>query len=135
MSSGQPRVEWGHKPELNQVSSTSGSCSSLAEPQAAQLVGSSTVTVKWSQSPQYQTGIRCPHHSWRLIHQSRMFSSQLRYTRVNRSGTTRISPPATAACARPAMLSVSSCLPKFTNHWRLINGSTTEAHLWQWPTE
>ncbi|MBA7650609.1 Valine--tRNA ligase [subsurface metagenome] len=31
-------------------------------------------TVSWLQSWQYHTGMRCPHHNWRLMHQSRMFS-------------------------------------------------------------
>ena len=34
----------------------------------------------------YQTGMRCPHQSWREMHQSRMFSIQLRYERSKRSG-------------------------------------------------
>ena len=77
MSSGQPRVECGHSAELNQVSSTSGSLVSDEEPHSEHASGSVWSTVIPSQSPQYQTGIRCPHQSWRLMHQSRMFSIQL----------------------------------------------------------
>jgi hypothetical protein len=44
VSSGQPKVDNGHSAEENQVSSTSGSCSTGA-PQAAHLVTSSMDTV------------------------------------------------------------------------------------------
>ena len=46
-------------------------------PCIGQLSGSSTATITSPQSSQYQTGMRCPHHSWREMHQSRMFSIQL----------------------------------------------------------
>ncbi len=67
----------GQSQLLNQVSSTSGSCSS-SPPHDGHSVGSSRDTTISPHSPerQYQTGIRWPHHSWRLMHQSRMFSSQ-----------------------------------------------------------
>ena len=65
-------------PEENQVSSTSGSCST-GPPQAGQAASdSSTVTIVSPHCWQYQTGMRCPHQSWREMHQSWMFSSQLR---------------------------------------------------------
>ncbi len=62
----------GHSHDENQVSSTSSSC---RQPSPA---GRSTETA--ISSPRYQTGMRCPHHSCREMHQSRMFSSQFRYT-------------------------------------------------------
>ena len=34
----------------------------------------------------YQAGMRCPHHSWRLMHQSLMFSIQWRYRFLNLAG-------------------------------------------------
>ena len=87
MSSGQPSVLNGQSHELNQVSSTSGSCSILEPPQCAQAAGSSRLTVISPQSAQYQTGMRWPHQSWREMFQSRMFSSQSVYVLVKRSGT------------------------------------------------
>ena len=134
-SSGQPSVEWGHSPELNQVSSTSLSCRRFCDRQLPHSSGSSTAAVWWPQSSQYHTGMRCPHHSWRLMHQSRMFSSQLRYTRVKRSGTSLIRPSTTAAWALPAMESGCSWDPTLTNHCWVNSGSTTELHRWQRPTE
>ena len=44
----------------------------------------------------HQTGMRWPHHSCRLMHQSRMFSSQALYVALNRSGSILIAPLATA---------------------------------------
>ncbi len=67
----------GHSADENQVSSTSGSRSSAAEPQVAQAAGSSSSTVSWP-SGQYQTGIWCPHQSWRETHHGRMWSIQLK---------------------------------------------------------
>ena len=68
MSSGQPSVENGQRPELNQVSKMSGSCCSSAagRPHTSQALGpaASAETVTWP-SGQYQAGIRWPHHSWR----------------------------------------------------------------------
>ena len=77
VASGQPRVEWVHRPELNHVSRTSGSCLRPPESQPVQDSGSSTATMTTSQPSQYQAGMRWPHQSWRLTHQSRMFSIQL----------------------------------------------------------
>ena len=56
MSSGQPSVENGHRPELNQVSSTSVSCSSSVEWQCGQTAGVSRATVILSQLRQCQAG-------------------------------------------------------------------------------
>ncbi len=47
------------------------------EPHFSQRSGSVLATVVWRQSAQCQAGMRCPHHNCRLMHQSRMFSSQL----------------------------------------------------------
>src|ERR1043166_6740463 len=69
--SGQPRVEKGQRPLLNQVSSTSVSWRSLAEPHCGHVLGSSRATVMCLFS-QYQAGTRWPHQSWCEMHQSRM---------------------------------------------------------------
>jgi len=69
---GQPRVEKGQSPELNQVSSTSVSCVSCPDPQRGQVVGASRATMASLHSPQYHAGTRWPHQSWREMHQSRM---------------------------------------------------------------
>ena len=45
VSLGQPMVENGHRPELNQVSRTSGSCSSWLLPQVAQALNLSRADV------------------------------------------------------------------------------------------
>ena len=65
-------VEKGHRPEENQVSSTSSSWRSSPFPQVAHCAGAWRATVTWP-SGQYQAGIWCPHQSWRLMHQSWMF--------------------------------------------------------------
>src|SRR5208337_930592 len=76
--SGQPNVVKGNRPEENQVSSTSVSCSSFAEPHFGHLAGVSRATITSSQSPQCHTGIRCPHHSCREIVQSWMLYIQFK---------------------------------------------------------
>ena len=77
VSSGQPRVANGHSAELNQVSSTSVSCSqragSMPRSRAARAASSSDSATISSPAAQYQTGIRWPHQSWREMHQGRMF--------------------------------------------------------------
>ena len=53
----------------------------LESPRAAhfvQLVGSSTATITCWQLPQVKAGMRWPHQSWREMHQSWMFSIQLK---------------------------------------------------------
>ena len=75
--SGHPRVEKGHSAEENQVSRVSSSCFRAVQPHFGQAAGSSRLTTISPQSGQYHAGIRCPHHSWREIHQSRIFSIQL----------------------------------------------------------
>ena len=62
-------------------------------------------------------GIRCPHQSWRLIHQSRILSVQLKYVLSMRSGISLISPLFTASTAGLISSSI------FTNHCFLIIGS------------
>jgi hypothetical protein len=78
--SGQPSVEKGTSAEENQVSSTSSSrvsgpvdaaCAACA---ARVLLAARDVDVAARAS--YQAGIWWPHHSWREMHQSWMFSSQ-----------------------------------------------------------
>ena len=97
MSSGQPSVENGHSPELNQVSKMSASCRSSAagRPQTSQASGpaASDDTVTWP-SGQYQAGMRWPHHSWRDTFQSWMLVIQCSQVFSNRSGTNRVRPVA-----------------------------------------
>ena len=50
---------------------------------AEQIVGASRATVISPQSLQCQAGIRWPHQSCREMVQSRIFSSQLKYTFSN----------------------------------------------------
>ena len=50
-----------------------------ALPQWEQAEGSVRETVIFEQALQYHTGMRCPHQSWRDMHQSRMERSQLEY--------------------------------------------------------
>ncbi len=70
-------VEKGHRAEENQVSSTSSSWVRRELPHLAQAVGSVSATMISPQSSQVQAGMRWPHQIWRLMHQSRMLSSQL----------------------------------------------------------
>ena len=73
--SGQPIVLNGQSCELNQVSSTSVSCSS-APPHAARASASPRDTIVSPHAAQYQAGIRWPHQSCREMHQSWMFVIQ-----------------------------------------------------------
>ena len=75
VSSGQPSVENGHSAELNQVSSTSSSWRSDVAPQVPHAAGAARATVMCS-SGQNHAGMRCPHHSWREMHQSLMLVIQ-----------------------------------------------------------
>ncbi len=130
MSSGQPRVENGHRPELNQVSKMSGSWVScdagLAHTSHAAGPAGSADTETWP-SGQYQAGIRCPHHSCRDTFQSRMPVIQCSHVLTNRSGRIRVSPPRVASSADAASG------PVFTNHCVLRRGSTTSSLRWQRP--
>src|SRR6185436_7034926 len=89
----------GHNQDENHVSSTSSSCVKiiLVDPGPELVEGpycllyismasfSFRATTKFP-SASYQAGIRCPHQSWRLMHQSRIFSIQLRYRFLNFTG-------------------------------------------------
>ena len=92
------RPEPGAEPGIQHV----GSCTRSLLPHLVHLVGTSTDTIISPQAWQYQTGMRCPHQSWRLMHQSRIFSIQFRYTLVNRSGMILILPSLTASIAGAA---------------------------------
>src|ERR1039457_6806314 len=92
-------VENGNRPELNQVSSTSLSCSIRDDPQWEQISGAVRVTVNWPHSAQCHAGMRWPHQSWREMHQSRMLSIQWKYVLFQFSGTNWMRPSSTAALA------------------------------------
>ena len=129
-SSGQPSVENGHSPELNQVSKMSGSwvSSAAGRPQASQAPGPAVagLTVTWP-SGQYQAGIRWPHQSWRLTFQSRISVSQCSQTLSKRSGRMSVRFERVAARAASARGAVR------TNHCVLRRGSTTSSVRWQRP--
>jgi hypothetical protein len=75
--SGQPSVENGHSADENQVSRMSSSWRSVGRRRSrAQVVASVRLTVMWLHAPQYQAGMRWPHHSWREMHQSLMLVIQ-----------------------------------------------------------
>src|SRR6201996_3527003 len=69
---GHPSEVNGSRPELNHVSSTSVSCVISAESQYSHTCGVSRATVIPPHFPQCHAGMRCPHHSWREMHQSWM---------------------------------------------------------------
>jgi ATP-dependent Lon protease len=75
---GQPRTANGQSPEENQVSSTSSSCSNAPPPHFLHADGALRPAMYSPQPSHFQTGILCPHQSWREMHQSRMFSIQSR---------------------------------------------------------
>ena len=87
-----------------------------------QAVGVSSAAVCSPQAAQVHTGRRCPHQSWREMHQSWMFSIQCRYTRPHRCGTKRTRPSRTAAIAG------LTSSPIRMNHWRERSGSMI---VWQ----
>jgi hypothetical protein len=68
-------VENGHSAEENHVSSTSSSRRS-APPHFGQPSRSSRETWTEPSASQYHAGMRCPHQSWREMHQGRMLSIQ-----------------------------------------------------------
>ena len=125
--SGQPSVENGHRPEENHVSSTDSSCLSFVPPHLGQARGASRDTIISPQS-QYHAGMRCPHQSCREMHQSRMFSIQLKYVFSYRCGTNFTSPLRTASSAGSASVFIA------TNHCSEISGSTTVWQRWHMPT-
>jgi hypothetical protein len=88
-------------------------------PHPLHAVGSCRATVIALQPSQYHAGIRCPHHSWREMHQSRMLVIQCMNVFVHRSGTNFVLPSVAAAAAFSASGAV------FTNHCSMSIGSTT----------
>src|SRR4030095_1664318 len=72
VSSGQPSVEKGHRPEENQVSRTSGSWRS-GPLHFGHAVRSTRETWTEPSLSQYQAGMRWPHHSCREMHHRRLF--------------------------------------------------------------
>src|SRR5258708_15776474 len=93
-----------------------------ADPQCAQTCGVSRATVISWQSAQCQAGIRWPHQSWREMHQSRMFSIQLKNVFSQLLGTKTMRPSRTADMALAARGVV------FTNHCVDTRGATTVPH-------
>ncbi len=74
--------------------------------------------------------MRCPHHSWRLTHQSRIFSIQRTYVFSKRCGTKlTLSGP---CCSSSAFCASGSIL---TNHCNERYGSTIASERSEWPTE
>ena len=67
------------------MSSTSSSCRQPSPVGASSSGPTQTV----SPSGPYQTGIRCPHHSWREMHQSCMLSTQAKYRLASSAGSIR----------------------------------------------
>ncbi len=60
----------------NQVSRTSSSCHNSDEKHLGHFSGVVRETMGSEPHAQYHAGIRCPHQSWREMHQSLMFSIQ-----------------------------------------------------------
>src|SRR5437763_15822557 len=88
--SGHPSVEWHHSADENHVSSTSSSRLSAPALFPAFFAASSTLrATKTLPASSYHAGMRWPHQSWREMHQSCTFSSQLLYQDVQCSGTNR----------------------------------------------
>ncbi len=110
------------------MSRTSGSCSTRPPQAGHDSIVALMLACTPSHSWQYQMGIRCPHQSCREIVQSWMFSSQLSYTPLKRSGTNASSPLRAASSAGSARGAIC------TNHCLLINGWITVSHRSQCPT-
>jgi len=80
------KTEIGHSHDENHVSSTSSSClrsdgCNEASPVFARAFSSASPAVGATTKPpwgRYQAGMRWPHHNWREMHQSLMFSIQWR---------------------------------------------------------
>src|SRR5437867_12536232 len=91
VASGQPGVAWHHSADENQVSSTSSSCRSARAGWPAFFAASSALcATKTLPASSYHAGMRWPHQSWREMHQSCTFSSQLLYQDAQCSGTNRM---------------------------------------------
>jgi hypothetical protein len=125
--SGHPSVENGHRPEENQVSSTSGSWTSLSVPARATASPASWAT-KTRPSSVYHAGIWWPHQSWREMHQGLMFSSQWSQVLTQVSGSRDRRPSCTASMACLAMPVTSQ------NHCVETRGSIGSPLRWLWPT-
>src|SRR4051795_11818690 len=117
-------VENGHSADENQVSSTS---SSWRQPSPCGGC-SSGPTQTTSPSGPYQTGIRCPHHSCREMHQSCMLSTHAKYRLDSSTGSIATRPSRTAS---PAALASG---PVFTNPCSDRRGATVVLHREQCPT-
>src|SRR5690349_13671483 len=85
----------------------------------------------------YHAGMRWPHHSWRLMHQSWMLSSHCVYVFAQFSGTNLISPERTASSAGsvialrpPGRPSAWTSEVRSTNHWSVSIGSITASERW-----
>ena len=107
------------------MSSTSSSCLSSAAPHLGQAAGTARATVISAHLPQYQAGMRCPHHSCREMHQSRMLCIQWKNVFDQLSGTNLVLPCSTASMAGLASGSI------LTNHCVESIGSTTVSQRWQ----
>ena len=72
LSLGQPSVEKVHSADENQVSSTSSSWrSAIPSPRLCLArISASDFPTYTLPSSSYHAGMRCPHQSWRLMHQS-----------------------------------------------------------------
>src|SRR5437764_8998083 len=69
--SGQPSVEWHQSAEENHVSSTSSSCRSEETGFPEHFAASAALrATKILPASSYHAGMRCPHQSWREMHQS-----------------------------------------------------------------
>src|SRR5699024_10458211 len=123
-SSGQPIVENGHKADENHVSNTSLSCSQLSI-----SAGASFPTYISPVSLCYHAGIRCPHHRWREVPQSRLFSIECEYVCSKRFGTEL---PLSFVFCNSTERSAKGCI--LTNHCVDKYGSTTAPLRSECPT-
>ncbi len=105
------------------MSSTSSSWrSATARPccfVAAAWASASLRATKMLPSASYHAGMRCPHHSWRLMHQSWMLFIHWKYVLLQLSGTKRMRPSSTARIAGSASGAMR------TYHWSVSQGSST----------
>lgn len=103
---------------------------SLSCVQPSPVGGSSSgPTQTISPSGPCQTGMRCPHHSWREMHQSWRLSTQSKYRFSISCGWILTLPSRTAS---PAALASGATL---THHCMDSRGSTVVLQREQWPTE
>src|SRR5258706_7460953 len=72
------------------------------DPHLEHASGVSRATVTLLQSAQCHAGMRCPHQSWREIHQSRMLYIHSKYVFDQLAGTNLMSPFSTALMAGSA---------------------------------